>query len=336
MTPRQFLLEALRRDPEDSTGWLALADCLEEEGEEGQAELLRLTRRLPSLRKGQDRHPVEDRILALIASGVEPCVPEFVNSLGMRFVYIPPGRFRMGSMAREQRRMVDEKLHTVHFSHGFWMGRFPVTQNEYQAITRSRPSHFTRRRIADRDIETGNFPVESVSWIDAVTCCGRLNQRKAEQQAGRMYRLATEAEWEYACRAGISNRYPFHVGESLEQHQANFACCHPYPPDYREEIVPLGRPCPVGCYRPNAWGLYDMHGNVDEWCQDWYHEGYYYESPPRDPVGPFVGDSRILRGGSWRGQGEDCRAAVRIGYNPEGRFSHVGFRLVCEIRPSVT
>jgi formylglycine-generating enzyme required for sulfatase activity len=228
--------------------------------------------------------------------------------------------------------MEDEPLHRVRFQKGFWLGRFPVTQSEFKAVTRRSPSTFGRRRIRDSEVDVGRFPVETVSCIEAEAVVLLLNRRLAEVAQGRAYRLPTEAEWEYACRGGISNRYAFHYGASLEHHQANFASRHPYPPSKGEQDVPmLARPCEVGRYRPNAWGLYDMHGNVDEWCQDWYDGGYYLEgSPEVDPPGPDNGYTRVLRGGSWRGQGEDCRAAVRIGYDPLQRFSHVGFRLVCE------
>jgi uncharacterized protein (TIGR02996 family) len=325
------LLAALHDQPGDDVTWLALTDWLEENGEPARAELLRLQRSLPGLRPGKARYAAEERIQHLLAAGVQPCVPTLTNSIGMELALIPAGTFRMGSPPNEPRRMDDEPLHTVRITRPFYLGVFPVTQAEYRAVMRRSPSRFNRRRVPDPDVDPRRFPVESVRWVAAVSFCERLSARPEERDQGRTYRLPTEAEWEYACRAWGSPRYPFHHGMTL-QGEANFHSEHPYPPD--DDLpagVPLGRPCAVGSYRPNAFGLYDMHGNVDEWCQDWFDPRYYLEGPRDDPPGPTYGDRRIVRGGSWRGQGEDCRAAVRIGYEEDEPFDQteqIGFRVV--------
>jgi uncharacterized protein (TIGR02996 family) len=334
MTPREQLLAALVLAPADETAWLALADCLEEDGEPRRGELIRAFHEMRRLRPGPKRRAAERRVIDLLAAGVRPCVPEFTNSVGMRLAFVPPGQFRMGSPARgEPRRMDDETLHPVRITRGFWLGVHAVTQAEFRAVTRRAPAHHGPRRLPEEGIDHGRFPVENVSWVEAVAFCNRLSQRRDEAAAGRAYRLPTEAEWEYACRAGLSTREPFHYGASLQAGQANFDCRYPYPPvgEVEADEEYLGRPCEVGRYVPNAFGLHDMHGNVDEWCHDWYGADYYEESPADDPRGPDEGHQRIIRGGSWRGQGEDARAAVRIGYDPEGHFSHVGFRVACDI-----
>jgi len=167
-------------------------------------------------------------------------------------------------------------------------------------------------------------PVEKVSWEDAMAFCGKLNER--EGQAGRLpegykYSLPTEAQWEYACRAGTTSVFSF--GDSLSSQQANFDGEEPYGD---AEIGPyLGTTSPVGNYPPNKWGLYDMHGNVREWCYDWY--GEYGTGVVTDPIGPSSGSSRVARGGSWCDYGESCRSANRDWYYPGGRDFNLGFRL---------
>ena len=148
----------------------------------------------------------------------------------------------------------------------------------------------------------GKLPVECVSWDDACEFCRRLSEMPAEKAAGRLYRLPTEAQWEYACRAGAASAYAF--GALLDPADANF--------DGRfagADGMPAfaGSTTPIGSYQPNAWGLFDMHGNAWEWCADWFSPGYYRDSPSRDPQGPAVGFARVLRGGSWRSRAGQCR-----------------------------
>jgi formylglycine-generating enzyme required for sulfatase activity len=174
---------------------------------------------------------------------------------------------------------------------------------------------------------TDDFPVETVSWNDAVEFCKKLSERAAEKKAGRKYRLPTEAEWEYSCRGGASSSYQvFHFGNSLSSKQANFNGNYPY--GGADKAVFLNRTCKVGSYTKNRFGLHDMHGNVWEWCSDWYDKDYYAKSSRRDPQGPSKGSSRVLRGGGWSDRGLNCRSAFRNGISePADRVISMGFRV---------
>src|SRR5262249_38101329 len=147
-----------------------------------------------------------------------------------------------------------------------------------------------------------------------------------EKKARRVYRLPTEAEWEYACRAGTRTAY--NVGDALSARQANFNGNHPH--GGAEKGPFLVRPTPVGSYPPNAFGLYDTHGSVWEWCADWYGARYYKDSPTDDPRGPKTGSARVIRGGEWYADGRDCRSAFRYAEMPEGIFYVMGFRVVMQ------
>jgi uncharacterized protein (TIGR02996 family) len=316
------LLEALDRDPSDDTAWLALADALEESG---QSDRARLTRRLRS-RCAE----TEPRVQVLLRRGVLPCVPERTNSLGMRFVLITPGTFLMGSPNEEEGGADDERpVHEVEITRPFYLGVHPVTQAQWRAVMGSTPSLFCASGGGSDRVQgmsTDNFPVEQVSWEEVAAFLDKLSAPKIEREAGRKYRLPSEAEWEYACRAGASPPQTFHCGNSLCSRQANFngsslsgwAKTDPY----------LKRTCTVGSFTPNAFGLFDMHGNVWEWCQDWYGKDYYASSPRRDPLGPSRGFSRVIRGGSWNSYGRMCRSASRAGCAPSYRGSNdLGFRV---------
>jgi uncharacterized delta-60 repeat protein len=238
-------------------------------------------------------------------------------------VWIPPGTFLMGSPDTELERDADESWHTVTLPTGFFMGQHEVTQREYLAVMGNNPSRFN---------DDLNLPVERVSWHDAIEYCARLTA--SEREAGQLpdgwvYRLPTESEWEYACRAGTAT--PFHYGEELRSGMANF--------DGRNEYVAgsgtvdnsgatwLERTTPVGSFEPNAFGLYDMHGNVWEWCFDWY--GEYPHGEAIDPVRwkpSFHG--RVQRGGSWFNEAWVCRSAYRYAWAPGNSAHTVGFRVV--------
>lgn len=226
---------------------------------------------------------------------------QVVPDLEIELVRIPAGRFVMGS---EEGEDGDEKpLTRVTLTDDFWIGRYEVTQRAWRILMDGTPSHFQgdERR-----------PVEQVSWLDAVEFCRRLTRREAE--AGRLpegmeFRLPTEAEWEYAARAGIATDY---VGELPEVGW------------YKENSG--GTPHPVGEKAPNAWGLYDVHGNVWEWCLDWY--GPYPGGEVTNPSGPDNGEERIFRGGSWRSGPVPCGLRNRNGAEPDERQWHVGFRIV--------
>jgi formylglycine-generating enzyme required for sulfatase activity len=225
----------------------------------------------------------------------------FTNRIGMRFVWIPPGDFVMGSPNEEKARKENETQHKVTLTRGFYMGMYPVTREQWKAVMSTAPG--LRRPQKD-------LPVETVSWED---CQDFIKKLRAA--TGKPYRLPTEAEWEYACRAGTTTPYAF--GETLSPHQANFG-------KFKKGESPLGT-TPVGRYPANAWGLYDMHGNVWEWCQDWFSE--YPQRAVVDPRGSEAGVERVLRGGSWTDLAQDCRSARRHNFEPGGRDHTVGFRL---------
>jgi formylglycine-generating enzyme required for sulfatase activity len=256
------------------------------------------------------------------------------NVVTMNMVWISPGTFVMGSPTSEAGRSSAETQHTVTLTKGFYMGNYAVTQGEYLALIGSNPSYFTTRDLNGNTIPPDlNRPVEEVSWIDATNYCAHLTQQ--EQAAGRLptgwvYRLPTESEREYACRAGTTTA--FHYGNALHGGMANFYDYYEYDAAIGDIYVSnpsvpwLARTTTVGSYQPNAWGLYDVHGNVWEWCRDWY--GSYPTGSVTDPQGPVSGSSRVIRGGDWNYYAYYCRSAQRDGYNPSYRISYIGFRVV--------
>jgi uncharacterized protein (TIGR02996 family) len=324
----QALLLALHCDPCDVVTWSALADCLEEKGEGERAELLRLSRLPPASKKA--RAAAEKRVRELLAAGVVPCVPVLENSLGMRLALIPAGKFRMGSPKREAGRGEDEgPRHEVEITRPFYLGVFPVTQQQFHTVTRRNPSHFRcsgEGKTTARGTGSANFPVGGVSWEDAAAFCKSLSGMPAERKESRLYVLPSEAQWEYACRGGASST-PFHCGASLSSTQANFDGIYPY--GRAPKGADLGRPTPVGSYPPNAFGLFDMHGNVWEWCADWYQADYYARSPRKDPPGPTTGELRVMRGGSWPNCAAVSRSAFRYRGKPGVGEGDVGLRVAC-------
>jgi len=248
---------------------------------------------------------------------------ELANSIGMKLIYVPAGEFDMGSPGGEEARDADEDLHRARVNDPFYLGIYEVTQAEYQQVMGKNPSSCsptgaTRYTAAD----TSRFPVESVSCQDAVEFCRRLSELADEKLANRTYRLPIEAEWEFACRAGKMT--PFHFGSTLNGQQANCNGQYPYGTGIKGPY--LARPTTVGSYTPNAFGLYDMHGNVWEWCADAYGD-YQVGSPTDDPKGPETDSNRVLRGGGWSFRSQYCRSAFRDRYSPLGRISYLGFRV---------
>jgi formylglycine-generating enzyme required for sulfatase activity len=286
----------------------------------------------------------------------------FTNRIGMKLVRIPGTReifkpantFTMGSPRSEwivwnQQLGRGEDQHEVEVS-PFHLDIYEVTQGEFRTVMGYNPSHFSRsargkegvnydvppgagRAVIPPGDSTENYPVEKVSWNDAKEFCEKLNEMDTDMPRGWTYRLPTEAEWEYACRGGSQVYHVFAFGNTLRSTQANFQGFIPYPPinDPRPGGVKgptLKRTCKVGSYSPNGFGLYDMHGNVVEWCQDWWEEDYYQRSPPKDPTGPANGTVKVFRGGAWDINGFDCRSAFRpFGHKPELRTYDMGFRV---------
>jgi formylglycine-generating enzyme required for sulfatase activity/uncharacterized caspase-like protein len=269
---------------------------------------------------------------------------EVENSIGMKLVRIPSGTFQMGSPAEEKLRGPDEQQHEVEITKDFWMGVHEVTQKQFKEVMGYNPSYFSTDGAGKTDLKyfdaskpaggkdkvagksTDDFPVENVSHDEAVVFCEKLSERVAERNSGRNYRLPTEAEWEYSCRGGATSSYQvFHFGNSLSSKQANFDGKAPYGDAGKE--VPLERTCKVGSYAANRFGLHDVHGNVMEWCSDWYGEDYYGKSPRRDPLGPSEGRGRVRRGGCWLFNGRSCRSANRGDAAPSARSLLIGFRV---------
>ena len=242
----------------------------------------------------------------LLIAGVKPCVPQetltFPGGVPMTFSFIPPGAFLMGS----EKGGDDEKpVHRVEVVRGFFMGVSPITQAQWKAVMGTEPSHFKGK----------NRPVEQVSWVDCQEFCKKLSEVTDRKTA-----LPTEAEWEFACRAGTTTEY--HFGDVLNADLAN------YNGSYTWNGSPKGKnpkkTTDVGSFAANAWGLYDMHGNVWEWCVDVYGP---YQEGEQDNIEYSSDSSRVLRGGSWGSYPLFCRAANRGGSAPANRGDSVGFRV---------
>ena len=242
--------------------------------------------------------------------------------------WISAGTFLMGSPTNESARGSDETRHSVTISKGFYMSKYLVTQSNYIVLMATNPSWFATSHGFTQDL---NRPVEQVRWSDATNYCGKLTQQ--ERLSGRIftnwvYRLPTEAEWEFACRAGTTNA--FNYGINLLSGMANFNGQSEYYGNVGNSNNPSGtflqRTSPVGNYQSNARGLYDMTGNVWEWCQDWYAS--FATNSVTDPQGPASGSARVFRGGAFNATGAACRSASRDKYNPAAGFNTVGFRVV--------
>jgi formylglycine-generating enzyme required for sulfatase activity len=264
----------------------------------------------------------------------------------MKLALVPAGKFVMGSPQGEKERF-DEPQHEVEITKPFYLGVYEVTQKQFKEVMGYNPSCFSRNgagRAGRKYVEawkpaggkgklgnvfvTDDFPVENVSHDEAVEFCKKLTALVAEKRAKLTYRLPTEAEWEYACRGGTSSEEPFHFAKpsrKLSSAQANFDGNYPYGGAAAGDN--LGRTCKVGSYKPNKLGLYDMHGNVEEWCSDWSAKDYYSYSPRKDPPGPAKGTDRVIRGGGWTSDAGMCRAASRLAYVPHVPAASVGIRV---------
>ena len=240
---------------------------------------------------------------ALATCGCTPAPRAWTERLtGIRMVPVPAGELTMGSPAGETGREPQEVPHRVRLARPFFMAAPEVTQEQWRRVMGTAPSWFARCGA--------RCPVERVTWHDAQRFVARLNELTS-----RRFRLPTEEEWEYACRAGTTT--PFHTGADLTTNQANYDGRGPYAGSAAGSF--RGTPTPVGSFAPNAWGLFDMHGNVWEWCADAYEEG---------------GDGRVVRGGCWFSEGGLCRAACRLRRRAGDRDFNIGFRVALDASPA--
>jgi formylglycine-generating enzyme required for sulfatase activity len=251
---------------------------------------------------------------------------------GVKLCWCPAGKFLMGSPPGEPERRPGEDQVEVTLTRGFWMGKYEVTQGEWKRVLGKLPGELTAELPEGDDLPVGN-----VNFAEAEAFCRKLTE--LGRQSGALppdweFRLPTEAQWEYACRAGTTTATSF--GDRLSSRQANFKG-KPY--NGAEPGPSLNRAAPVGSYPANPWGLHDMHGNTFEWCRDWYHRKLPGGADPdlreaKDSASKSKhGDvSRARRGGCWADDGWPCRSAFRLRFEPERRYDHIGFRVVA-VRP---
>ncbi|MBX3442387.1 MAG: formylglycine-generating enzyme family protein [Planctomyces sp.] len=245
---------------------------------------------------------------------------------GIRLCWCPPGTFLMGSPETEPDRRPDEAQVEVRLSRGFWMAKYETTQGQWKRVIGDLPAGPTAELP-----EADDLPVGNVNFAAAEAFCARLTELGRE--AGTLpadweFRLPTEAQWEYACRAGSTTATAF--GDRLSPRQANF---EKSPYNGAKEGPSIGKAVPVGSYPANGWGLHDMHGNTFEWCRDWYHarlpggvDPDLYEARATTPTNRDGSVSRVRRGGAWDDEGKYCRSALRLRYEPERGYDHIGFR----------
>lgn len=311
-------LSMIAASPHDWPPRLVLADWLEERGDP-RGEMIRLQHHLLSGNWGDPRSMA--RLLKLIEQGIVAPCPQLVTSQGMELLLIPPGTFVMGSTELEFNQRAGDSVKgpvSATLKKGFWLGKFTVTQREWQGLmgtnlAQQRGKAVERHRLESDMGEGDDFPMYYVTHDEAVEFCKRLTHQECSE--GRLhaewkYTLPTEAHWEYACRAGTSTATAF--GDCLSSTQANFWESHHY------------QTVPVGQYKPNAWGLFDMHGNVWEWCRGvWsthWPGGFDPEVVPED-WGP------VIRGGCWSSNVRQCTSTIQYMGNPEDRNCQEGFRV---------
>lgn len=250
---------------------------------------------------------------------------------GMQFVKISGGCFQMGQTSTETRLLKKampyeqdyKKYYTDELPRhevcvdDFWIGRQEVTQGQWKKVMGSNPAHFN---------ENNKLPMEKVSWFAAQRFMKKINERHEKLY----FRLPTEAEWEYAARAGSET--PFHTGLTITTDQANFNGIYTFGAnlkgEYRKKTVP------TGSFKPNDFGLFDLHGNVWEWCSDWYDGDYYRSSTSKNPTGPEDGTMKVMRGGSWFHYAGNIRSATRYKNKPDGEYADTGFRVVRSSKPT--
>ncbi len=263
------------------------------------------------------------------ATRSDGAVKSIQNAIGMKLVLVPSGEFSMGSDKDEPE---EKPRHRVRITKPFYLGLTEVTQQEYWDVMGTNPSRFSATGEEKDKVPgkaTGRHPVEQVSWDDAVMFCNKLSAKEGlpayyaldgdpvSMRGGTGYRLPTEAEWEYACRGGPEGTGVYSFGGDPAK-----LSDHAWFTDNS-----AGKTHPVGGKTPNAWGLYDMHGNVWEWCWDEYAADYYGQSPVDDPSGPSRARGRVFRGGCWNDTAESCQSATRGGEDPAHRNDDLGFRV---------
>jgi sulfatase modifying factor 1 len=247
---------------------------------------------------------------------------------GIKLCWCPPGKFTMGSPPGEPERRPGEDQVEVTLTKGFWMGKYEVTQGQWKRVIGKLPGELTAELP-----EGADYPVGNVNFAEAETFCQKLTLLAC--QSGDLpkeweFRLPTEAQWEYACRSGTTTATAF--GDKLSSKQANFKG-KPY--NGAEKGPSLNRAAKVGSYPANAWGLHEMHGNIFEWCRDWYHvrlpggvDPDLRDAKDSASKSHHGGVSRVRRGGCWADEGWSCRSAFRLRFEPERRYDHIGFRVV--------
>jgi uncharacterized protein (TIGR02996 family) len=311
MNTLDALLAGIVADPLEETRWLVLADYLEEHDDPRRAELLRLHQRLIATCCEPDAHPAragwQSRLAELLVAGIHPCVPQRTLELpgGVPLVgsFIPPGAFLMGA---DREHSGEYPVHRVIITRGWFMGVYPVTQSQWRAVMETEPSCFNGP----------HRPVENVSWNDCQEFCAKLT---AYLGGGVTVRLPTEAEWECAYRGGTTTEY--YLGDSINTDLANYNGNDSPGGKYRSQTTD------VGVFPPNSWGLFDLTGNVGEWCEDW--EAPYADGAQTDPCATEQNGElhRVVRGGSWIYGPDRCRAAYRDWNLPVGRSDDEGFRV---------
>jgi uncharacterized protein (TIGR02996 family) len=313
MNTLDALLSGIVAEPLEETRWLILADYLEEHDDPRRAELLRLHRKLLATCCDPDAHPERvqwhRRVVELLGAGVAPCVPQHTLALpgGVPLVgaFIPPGTFRMGGTEYE----FETPIHQQTITDGFFLGVYPVTQAQWNAVMEREPSHF----------KGPNHPVETVSWDECQEYCAKLT---AHAGGAATVRLPTEVEWECACRAGTITHD--HFGDMLNTDLANYDGTRTWNGGPRG--VNRQETTEVHTFPPNPWGLFDLHGNVWEWCADPFR-AYGADEQSDNSKNPNAGNY-VLRGGSWGNGPLDCRAASRGASAPAIRSDgHHGFRV---------
>lgn len=239
-----------------------------------------------------------------VGEGVEEGQIREMTALKIKFCWCPAGSFLMGSPNESRGHLINEAQYEAVFSKGFWIQQTELTQNQFEQLMGVNPAYFKGQ----------DHPVESVTWTEATEFCRRLSALPAEKTAGNLFRLPTEAEWEYACRAGTTTEFYFGDDEN-EMEEYGW---------YRSNSE--RKTHPVAQKKPNSWGIYDMHGNVSEWCLDFY--GDYPRESTTNPRGPLTGDKRNLRGGGWFFVPMFARSAHRDAYMETARYAGLGFRVV--------